>query len=150
MRLARIMLCASLAGCTPGAQSVAAGSAVAGAQVLTIDVNLTLHNPVALAQGISTGYAPPALSVPIGSTIRFINSDGFPHTASALAGTTFGSASALAGSALSQAGSMLSEIWSSGSLNAGAASQLISVDRAGTYIYGCFYHPVMRGVIVAK
>lgn len=151
MRRALISICAAiLAGCTPGAQVLPSGAAAAPAHTLTIDVNLTLHGAVALAQGSGAGYAPAALTVPLGSSIRFINSDGFPHTATALSGTTFANVSPPGSAALTQAGSMLSVAWSSGTLNAGAASQSITVDRAGTYIYGCFFHPVMRGVIVAQ
>lgn len=151
MRISFTIVCAAiLAGCTPGAQALPSNAGTPSAQTVTIDVNLTLRGPVNLAQGTAVGYAPASLSVPVGSTIRFTNSDGFPHTASALTGTTFANASAPGSAALTQSGTTISSAWSSGNLAAAASSQSITIDRAGTYIYGCFFHPVMRGVIVAQ
>jgi plastocyanin len=131
------------AGCTPGAITPSASSS-GGAGVTTIDVNLTQH---------PDGYAPNVTTVAVGSSIRFVNTDGFAHTATAIPGaTTFPAGSPFTASAQSQSGSAVSQAWSSGTLAAGASSQTILIDRAGTYLYGCFYHygSPMRGTIVAQ
>jgi plastocyanin len=47
---------------------------------------------------------------------------------------------------------MVSGGFSSGAMQAGSSSQSITVDRAGTYLFGCFFHygAPMRGAIVAQ
>lgn len=132
-----------LAACTPGAIATPSGSS-GGTGVTTIDVNLTAH---------TDGYSPDTLTVPVGSAIRFMNSDGFAHTATAIPGaTSFPAGSPFNASAQTQGGSAISQSWSSGTMAAGAASQTILIDRAGTYLYGCFFHygAPMRGTIVAQ
>lgn len=132
-----------LTACTPGAVATPSGSS-ASAGVTTIDVNLTMH---------PDGYSPDAVTVPVGTSIRFMNSDGFAHTATAIPGaTSFPSGSPFTASAQTQGGSTISQSWSSGTLPAGSASQTILIDRAGTYLYGCFFHygAPMRGTIVAQ
>jgi plastocyanin len=132
-----------LAGCTPGAVTPLSSSS-GGAGVTTIDVNLTMH---------PNGYAPDVTTVAVGSAIRFVNSDGFAHTATAIPGaTSFPAGSPFTASAQTQTGSAVSQAWSSGTLAAGAASQTILIDRAGTYLFGCFFHygSPMRGTIVAQ
>lgn len=142
---------AALAACTPGGTSVPSGGGGGGGTV-TIDVDLTTHPAGPTVAGNGGGFAPLETDVTVGSTIRFTNSDTFAHTAT-LIGTqaTFPAASPFGGSALTQAGNTLSQPWSSGALAAGAASQTITVDLPGTYLYGCFFHygAPMRGVIVA-
>jgi len=111
---------------------------------MTIDVNLTLHRD---------GYLPDAITVPVGSSIRFMNSDGFAHTATLIpSATSFPSGSPFAASAQTQSGTVISQPWSSGTLQAGSASQTITVDAPGTYLFGCFFHygAPMRGTIVAQ
>lgn len=137
-------LCAALliAGCTPGGTMSNAGGGPSSAT--TIDVNLTLHQ---------YGYQPDTVSVPVGSTIRFFNSDGFPHTATLIPGaSTFPSGSPFSASAQTRSGNVLSQPWSSGTLQASTASQTILVDAPGTYLFGCFFHygAPMRGTIVAQ
>jgi plastocyanin len=131
-----------LAACTPGA--VAPSTSSGGSGVTTIDVSLTAH---------IDGYLPDVTTVPVGSSIRFKNSDGFAHTATAIPGaSSFPAGSPFTASALTQSGTAISGAWSSGSLAAGDSSQTILVDRAGTYLFGCFYHygSPMRGTIVAQ
>lgn len=134
-----------LVSCTPGAVTPLSSSiGGGGASVTTIDVNLTQH---------VDGYAPDVTTVPVGSFIRFTNSDGFAHTATAIPGaTSFPAGSPFSAAALTQSGTSISGAWTSGSLSAGASSQTILVDRAGTYLFGCFYHygSPMRGTIVAQ
>lgn len=142
-RLATIALLI-LAACTPGAVVPSSGGSGGGGATTTIDVNLTQH---------TDGYLPDVTTVPVGSFIRFHNSDGFAHTATLIPGaTSFPAGSPFSASALTQSGTTISGSWSSGSMAAGASSQSILVDRAGTYLFGCFYHygSPMRGTIVAQ
>jgi plastocyanin len=143
MRQTVLLTVLLLAACTPGALAPT-GSSGGGSGVTTIDVNLTQH---------TDGYAPDVTTVPVGSSIRFVNSDGFAHTATAIPGaTSFPAGSPFTASAQTQSGNAISQAWSSGTLAAGAASQTILIDRAGTYLFGCFYHygSPMRGTIVAQ
>ena len=131
-----------LAACTPG--GVAPAGNAAGPAAFTVDVNLSLHQ---------NGYAPPALTVPVGSTIRFTNSDSFAHTATVLHGaSSYPAGSPFTAAAQSQSGNTVSSNWSTGTLAAGASSQTLRIDAAGTYLYACFYHygAPMRGMIVAQ
>lgn len=131
-----------LASCTPGGASLPQGGGSSAA--LTVDVNLTLH---------SDGYSPDAIHVPVGSTIRFFNSDGFPHTATLIPGaSSFPAGSPFGASAQTQSGDRVSQPWSTGSLAANSGSQSITIDAPGTYLFGCFYHygAPMRGTIVAQ
>jgi len=123
------------------------------AGVTTIDVNLSAHQPSQTPAGTSGGYAPAITTVAVGSAIRFVNSDSFAHTATAIPGTgTFPAGSPFTASAQTQSGSEVSTSWSTGTLQAGATSQIITIDTPGTYLFGCFYHygAPMRGEIVAQ
>jgi plastocyanin len=106
----------------------------------------------ATAYGSGGGYAPLVTTVPVGTTLRFVNVDSFGHTATSLAGTAFPAASPFAGSAQITSGSTLSGGWSSGTLGAGTGSQVLIADTPGTYLYGCFFHygAPMRGAIIVK
>ena len=119
---------------------------------MTIDVSLTAHGASSTPYGQAGGYAPAVTSVAVGSTIRFINSDSFAHTATMVPGNTFPVGSPIASSSQTPSGAQLSAAWSSGTLNAGQSSQSFLADRAGTYLYGCFFHygAPMRGAIVAQ
>lgn len=130
-----------LAACTPGGVAPSTGDP---ASTATVDINLTLD---------PGGYAPDTLTIPVGSTIRFRNSDGFAHTASVLQGlSSFPAASPLTASAQTQSGTAVSQPWTTGNLAAGAVSQAIRIDLPGTYLYACFYHygAPMHGTIVAQ
>lgn len=146
-----------LSACTPGGMlSSPSGTpgAPGGSQITKIDINLTLHSALTqLPQGSAAGYAPAQTTVPAGSFVQFVNSDGFAHTASAIPGASaFPASSPFSVSAQQQSGSTISGSWSSGTLQAGQSSQLIHIDAAGTYLYGCFFHygGPMRGAIVAQ
>lgn len=148
-------LAALVTACTPGGvMGSGGGAAPVGSQVTKIDVNLTLHySAVQLPQGSAAGYAPAQTTVAVGSFVQFVNSDGFAHTASGIAGASaFPASSPFTVSAQQQTGSTISSGWSSGTLQAGQSSQLIQIDAAGTYLYGCFFHygAPMRGAIVAQ
>lgn len=144
-----------LAACTPGGvMGSGGGGAPSGAQVTTVTVNLTLHSsPTQLPQGSAAGYAPAQTTVAVGSFVQFVNTDGFAHTVTAIPGaSTFPGSSPFSVSAQQQSGSAVSSSWSSGTLQAGQSSQLIAIDKPGTYLFGCFFHygAPMRGVIVAQ
>lgn len=146
-----VMLC--VAACTPGAAGLSSGGGGGGAQVRVVDVNLTLHSASQTPAGTSGGYSPPSLTVAVGSAIAFTNSDGFAHTATVIPGAAaFPAGTPFSASAQTQSGNSVSQSWSSGTLQSGQSSQIISIDRAGTYLYGCFFHygAPMRGTIVAQ
>jgi plastocyanin len=81
-----------------------------------------------------------------------VNVDSFAHTSSSFDGTAFPAGSPLGGGALNTFGDRLSTGWTSGNLAAGASSQSLLADKAGTYLYGCFYHygAPMRGAILVR
>jgi plastocyanin len=148
--LLSLLLVASLAGCTNGAPP--AGAASAAAASVTIDVSLTSAPMAATAYGSGGGFAPLVTTVPVGTTVRFVNVDSFGHTATSLGGTTFPAASPFGGAAQITSGGTLSGGWSSGTLGAGTGSQALIADKPGTYLYGCFFHygAPMRGAIIVK
>jgi plastocyanin len=150
-RSAIVFFAALLAACTPGGQAASGNGASAPASI-TIDVNLTNHAPGQTAAGLGAGYAPLTTMVAVGSTIRFTNSDGFAHTATAVAGSTFPGGFPFTSAALMQSGTLLSAGFSSGDLQAGATSQALTADKAGMYLFGCFHHygAPMRGLIVVQ
>jgi plastocyanin len=153
VRSTSLLLLAVLAACTPGAPPAGAANAVAStSSSTTIDISLTTSTVVATAFGSSGGFTPPVVTVPLGSTIRFVNVDSFAHTASSFDGTAFPAGSPLGGAALNTFGDRLSSGWSSGNLGAGASSQPVLADKAGTYLYGCFFHygAPMRGAILVR
>ena len=142
-----------LAACTPGADHSATPAPTSPASTVTIDVNLTLDGPTTLPQGQAGGFRPAVTTVPLGAALRFVNSDGFAHTATSIgAGASFPAASPFGTNALTQSGSTLSQGWTSGALQAAGASQTLIADQRGTYLYGCFFHygSPMRAVIVVQ
>ena len=154
VRSTSLLLLVALAACTPGAPPAGSSSAVVSTSTssTTIDISLTTSTVVTTAYGSAGGFAPSVVTVPLGSTIRFVNVDSFAHTASSFAGATFPAGSPLGGGALTAFGTALSTGWSSGSLAAGAASPPLLADRAGTYLSGCFFHygAPMRAAIVVQ
>lgn len=152
MKRAALLTALVLAACTPGAVAPTGGGSGPGGVTTTIDVNLTQHGVTQTPEGTSQGYAPPVTMVAVGSTIRFVNSDGFSHTATLIPEPAFPAGSPFTASAQTRSGNTLSQPWSTGTLSSGAASQTLLVDKAGTYLYGCFFHygSPMRGVIVAQ
>lgn len=151
--LALTAVLAVLAGCTPGA-SGGGGAAPVTATSQTVDINLTQYGSptITTAAGPAAGYAPIPLTVAVGTTIHFVNTDGFAHTATSISSPSFPSTYPFTSNALNASGSSLSGSWSTGALNAGDASQTFIADRAGTYIFGCFFHygAPMRGEIVVQ
>jgi plastocyanin len=124
----------STVACTPGSFAPASstgGPAGITGRIVTIDVDLT-NDP--------DGYSPQDSMLAVGDGVRFHNSDGFSHTATSIAGTTFPTVYPFTSAALTQKGSKLSSGFSSGNLTAGSFSQTLLVDAPGTYLFGCFYH----------
>ncbi|MBV8345236.1 MAG: hypothetical protein JO190_09635 [Candidatus Eremiobacteraeota bacterium] len=139
----------ALAACTGGGVPASSG----GGGGITLNVNLTLNAPVGTPYGESGGYDPPVTTVAVGSQIHFINTDSFTHTATLIpSATEFPKGSPFGLSALMQHGTTLSGGFSSGALQGGSSSQTITADRAGTYLFGCFFHygAPMRAAIVAQ
>jgi plastocyanin len=147
---------AFLSACTAGGIPTSSGGGGGGGTgpLVTIDVNLTENAPVSTPYGESGGYKPAVTTVAVGSRIRFMNSDGFAHTATSVPknATTFPVQEPFGISAQTQSGTTLSGGFSSGVLQPGSFSQTILVDKPGTYLFGCFFHypAPMRGAIVAK
>jgi plastocyanin len=139
-----------LAACTAGGIPTSSG----GSGGVTIDINLTLSKPVQTPYGLSGGFTPAITTIPVGSQFHFTNTDSFAHTGSYLGSqfTQFPAGSPLTQKATTQFGSTLSGGFSSGALQAGTSSQTITADRAGTYLFGCFFHygAPMRGAIIAQ
>jgi len=139
-----------LAACTAGGIPTSSG----GAGGVTIDINLTLSQPVQTPYGLSGGFTPAITTVPVGSQFHFTNTDSFAHTGSYLGSqyTQFPAGSPLGQGATHQSGSNLSGGFTSGALQAGSSSQTITADKAGTYLFGCFFHygAPMRGAIIAQ
>ena len=140
-----------LAACTAGGIPTSSG----GSGGVTIDINLTLSKPVQTPYGLSGGFTPAITTIPVGSQFHFTNTDSFAHTGSYLGSqyTQFPAGSPLGSPALHQSGTTLSDgMWTSGVLQAGTSSQTITADRAGTYLFGCFFHygAPMRGAIIAQ
>jgi len=138
--------------CTPGASGAGATAAAPVLGVQTIDINLTQYAAAPTQAGMGGGYAPLVVTVPLGASLRFTNTDGFAHTATAIAGEMFPSAYPFTNSALTQHGTLLSQAWSTGALDAGNGSQTFIADRSGVYLFGCFFHygAPMRGMIIVQ
>ena len=138
-----------LAACTDGGTPVSSG----GSGGATIDINLTLSQPSKTAYGESGGYTPAITNVAVGSELHFTNTDSFAHTATEIPNATQFPADRLSAFRQTQQhGTTLSGGFSSGALQAGSSSQTIAVDRAGTYLFGCFFHygAPMRAAIIAQ
>lgn len=76
---------------------------------------------------IAEGFIPSAVTVPSGSTVRWVNTDSRTHTV-----TTTGD-----------------DGWESGGLNDGDEFA-VTLDQPGTYDYICGIHPSMTGEIVVE
>lgn len=138
-------------GCTPNGVGVVNGGGANGGGVNhAVAVNLTLNLPVNTQYGQSGGMKPPIVDAKVGDTITFVNTDSFNHTSTSVGNGPKFPSKGPNGTALNQHGVTLSGGWSSGVLAAGATSQKVLADKAGTYLYGCFFHypAPMRGAIV--
>jgi plastocyanin len=139
----------SLAACTNGGIPAPSG----GSGGITINVSLTNYQPQKTPYGESGGFSPAITTVAVGTQIHFVNNDSFAHTATAIPNaSSFPSGSPFGLSALQQKGTTLSGGFTSGALQPNGSSQTITADRAGTYLFGCFFHygAPMRAAIVAQ
>jgi len=153
-------LALALAGCTPNGLASAGGGGTGGngGVTHTVDLNLTVYQQSNTPYGLTTGIKPPVLAVAVGDSIVFTNADGFAHTSTSVpvpdtdGETQFPAKYPFKSSALTPSGATLSGGWSSGALQAGSTSQTVLADKAGTYLYGCFFHygGNMRAAIVAQ
>ena len=152
MRHTTIALLLALAGCTAGGVASSGGAGAPVMQVTKIDVSLAAFPLQTTLAGSALGFSPEAITVAVGTGVQFVNVDNTSHTATSFAGSTFPSQSPLGINATSASGSNLSGGFSSGTLQPGSSSNIFLVDRAGTYLYGCFFHYSgnMRGMIVAQ
>jgi plastocyanin len=69
-------------------------------------------------------YQPAAITVPVGTTVKFTNQDSTPHTATAKGAGGF----------------------ESGPIDTGKTGAIM-LEKAGTYQYYCVFHPFMKGTI---
>jgi plastocyanin len=156
--LACCALALALVACTPNGTGAPGGSSGASSVTHVVDINLTLSQPVSTKYGLSGAFTPAVLTVKVGDSIVFKNTDSFGHTSSIIPTsktdneTKFPSEYPFSGIQQSPSGSTLSGGWTSGVLQAGATSQVIHADKAGTYLYGCEIHygAPMRAAIVAQ
>ena len=139
----------ALTACTNGGIPTSSGASGG----TTIDISLTVFQPVKTPYGEGGGYSPSVINAAVGSQIHFLNTDSFAHTATEIPNATqFPSGSPFNIAALKQTGTNLSGGFSSGALQPGSTSQSLTVDQAGTYLFGCFFHygAPMRAAIVAQ
>ena len=147
------LLAASIGvGCTPGAQSApAAGNHVATA--VTVKVSLLNYPAMSSTYGMVGGFNPALVVVASGTVIQFHNEDGFNHTGSSIAGTSFPGGAPIPSSALAPSGGDVAQAgWSTGLLAAGSYSKTFTTQTPGQYLFGCYYHysSNMRGVIIVQ
>jgi plastocyanin len=138
-----------LAACTNGGIATPSG----GSGGVTINISLTNYQPTKTPYGQSGGYSPAITTVAVGTEIHFVNNDSFAHTATLIPNaSSFPSGSPFGLNALQQHGTTLSGGFTSGALQPNGSSQTITADRAGTYLFGCFFHygAPMRAAIVAQ
>ncbi len=72
-------------------------------------------------------YAPPSLTVPVGTTVKFSNQDSTPHTATSKESGGF----------------------ESGPIDTGE-SATVKLEKTGTFDYYCVFHPFMKGTITVE
>jgi plastocyanin len=110
------------------------------------------YGPVAF-YAPTTG-ATAVITVKSGSNVSFLNDDNTRHTASGLGADGF-PASYDNTSGVNQVGKVINSslTWSTGALNPGQTSKVLTVGAKGTYYFGCYFHyrvdPSMRDVIVS-
>ena len=143
---------ALLCACANGGIAPSSGAGAVTTSVTKIDVSIAAYGQGQTPAGPALGFSPLDTTVIVGTGVQFVNVDNTSHTASSVTGTTFPQTSPLTFAATTLFGTSLSGGWSTGTLQAGQSSPVLLVDRAGTYLYGCFFHysGTMRGIIVAQ
>ena len=152
MRALALLAVVFLTACTAGGVSGSTGGGVSVMQVTKINVSLAAFPLSTTPAGGALGFSPAVTTIAVGTGVQFVNVDNTSHTATSFSGTTFPGPSPLGISATTASGTSVSGGFSSGTMQAGQSSQIFLVDRAGTYLYGCFFHYSgnMRGMIVAQ
>lgn len=146
------MLAALCTGCTPGAPAAPTGTSHL-ATAMTIETSLLNYPGMSSPFGMVGGFSPALAVVARGTVVQFHNQDGFNHTASSVAGTSFPAKSPIPSADLKQAGTDIAQPgWTTGLLTGGSFSVSFTTSSAGTFLFGCFYHydEGMRGVIVVQ
>ncbi len=134
--------------------TLSAVSATVGAQDAVVRLSLT-HNTtiVHVKAGDMVGSAPQILRVHVGDRVVFANDDPkADHTATGLPGSAFVDDPHWSDASLKAYGQIGDDAWSSGDLAPGKRSPPLPVSKAGTYLYGCFFHysAGMRGEIIVE
>jgi plastocyanin len=103
------------------------GSAVAVLALLAAGAPLAIAEPPALQfqiQGLQ--FVPTELTVPVGSTVTWINRDPDTHAVASL-----------------------TRLFRSTALDTGASFSF-KFEKPGTYQFACSFHPQMRGTVIVK
>jgi len=90
---------------------------------------LSMSAPVSMAYTVEiTGFkfVPETLTIKLGDTVRWVNVDAAPHTATAE-----------------------DKSWDSGRLNR-QQSWVLTADKRGQFKYICRFHPIMKGTIIVE
>ena len=149
IRIALFLVTWLIAACAP---TVPSSGGAAAATKHVVELNLTQNGPVSTQFGTAGGTKPPVLMVNVGDTIVFTNTDSVGHMSSSFVARKFPAGDPIGIGAFAQRGRTLSGGWSSGQLQPGSSSQVILADKAGTYLYGYFFHYTapMRAAIIAR
>ena len=122
-------LAAAQAGSTPAAAGAGSpgGDAASGVRIVAqagAPVPSPMPSPVSIIHIKNFAYVPDSVTIPVGSTVKFVEDDETPHTVTASDGS-----------------------FDSGNLNQ-KQSWTHLFTKAGTYAYYCAYHTYMKGKIV--
>lgn len=145
-KFAILLLAAALAG--------SAGASAALAQrTATVRLNLSAYSTLQHAStGDYVGVSPGVITVHVGDSIVFVNSDNRHHTASSIAGASFPQEPKWSADELKAGGAIGAARWSTGDLAPGARSAPLTATKPGTFLYGCFfdYTAGMRGTVIVE
>lgn len=114
---AAVLGAVAASGCGSSSTSTDTGSAGSSAAAAAQSGNVTV-------QIKNFAFAPPSLTVKVGSVVTWNNGDGATHTATAVDGT-----------------------FDSGNIDAGGSSKPVTFSKAGTVQFRCNIHQYMTGTI---
>lgn len=134
---------------------VSSAGASAALAKKTATVRLSLGDYATLqhaSTGDYVGVSPGVITVHVGDSIVFVNSDNRHHTASSIAGARFPQEPKWSADELKPGGAIGAVRWSTGDLAPGARSAPITATKPGTFLYGCFfdYTAGMRGTVIVE
>lgn len=133
--------------------SSAGASAALAQRTTTVRLNLGAYATLQHAgAGDYIGVSPGVITVHVGDSVVFVNSDNRHHTASSIAGASFPQEPKWSAEELKAGGAIGAARWSTGDLAPGARSAPITATKAGTFLYGCFfdYTAGMRGTVIVE